>query len=259
VTEFDRLIGEALAAPFEGWDFSYLDDRTEIESTPWNYKRLVEALAANARTLLDMGTGGGEFLSRVRPLPPATVATEAWMPNALVAARRLRSIRAYVVAVEAAPDNASQTADTVDGRLPFGADTFDVVINRHEAYLPAEVERVLRPGCTFLTQQVGAQNERELRAAFDAPQPYADLDLDECVTQLTSAGLTVHTADEAFTTKRYLDVGAIVYQLRAIPWEVPDFSPDTHRAELLRLHRRITSEGAFEVREHRLLLRAKKP
>jgi len=38
--------------------------------------------------LLDMATGGGEFLSSLVPLPPRTVATEGYPPNLEVARRR---------------------------------------------------------------------------------------------------------------------------------------------------------------------------
>jgi hypothetical protein len=63
VPGFDELVTEALTAPFSGWDFSWLDRRSWTEPLPWDYGARVAALARGARTMLDMGTGGGEALS----------------------------------------------------------------------------------------------------------------------------------------------------------------------------------------------------
>ncbi len=55
-----------------GWDFSYLSrtERMTSEPLPWSYGSLVIAAMAGAGSMLDMGTGGGEFLSALRPFPP---------------------------------------------------------------------------------------------------------------------------------------------------------------------------------------------
>jgi SAM-dependent methyltransferase len=50
--------------------------------------------------------------------------------------------------------------------LPLADATFDLVINRHESFDAREVQRVLRPGGTFITQQVGAQDLIELNEAL---------------------------------------------------------------------------------------------
>ncbi len=47
------------------------------------------------------------------------------------------------------------------GRSPTGR--FDLILNRHESYHPGEIARVLAPGGTFLTQQVGGDELGELR------------------------------------------------------------------------------------------------
>ena len=57
-----------------------------------------------------------------------------------------------------------------DTRLPFGNAEFDLVINRHESYEPAEVRRILHPGGRFVTQQVGGQNNTDLNALLGAPE-----------------------------------------------------------------------------------------
>lgn len=120
------------AEPFKGWDFAHLQGRMVEEPLPWDYARIVlEALPA-AEALLDMGTGGGEFLSGLRPLPPDTRATEGYAPNVRVARERLEPLGIEVYEVED------------DARLPFADAEFDLVTNRHESYDPTEVCRVLR-------------------------------------------------------------------------------------------------------------------
>src|ERR1051325_3064952 len=106
---FEDLVAEAQAHDFSGWDFSFIEHRVVRAGTPWDYGRRVNELAAHARTLLDLGTGGGEFLSVVSPLPPLTVATESYMPNVPVAAKRLAGVGAFTVASPGASDNAQQT------------------------------------------------------------------------------------------------------------------------------------------------------
>ena len=45
-----------------GWDFSYLDGRWDEESLPWDYKKIILEYLKPDHQLLDIGTGGGEFL-----------------------------------------------------------------------------------------------------------------------------------------------------------------------------------------------------
>jgi hypothetical protein len=56
-----------------------------------------------------------------------------------------------VVQDEGAPDNSDQNGDRA--RLLFRDGAFDLVANRHEAFVATEVARVLSPGGTFVTQQ----------------------------------------------------------------------------------------------------------
>jgi hypothetical protein len=75
--EFERLIAEAEAHPFSGWDFSWLGGRTITSSLPWNYDALVLSRARTSPDLLDLGTGGGEWLAGLPHRPDRTVATES--------------------------------------------------------------------------------------------------------------------------------------------------------------------------------------
>jgi hypothetical protein len=77
----NALLDEAERQPFVGWDFSWLRGRLDSQPLPWDYTATVVEHARNSSDLLDLGTGGGEWLAELSYRPPRTVATEAWGPN----------------------------------------------------------------------------------------------------------------------------------------------------------------------------------
>jgi protein-L-isoaspartate O-methyltransferase len=83
-----------------------------------------------AESMLDMGTGGGERLASLQPLPKVTYATEAYAPNVPIARKRLEPLGVKVVQIMS------------DDNLPFANKTFDLIINHHEAYSVKEVYRI---------------------------------------------------------------------------------------------------------------------
>lgn len=240
----DKLLRDALEVPFHGWDFSVLGDRIVLEPPAWSFEQLVDAEAAQAASMLDMGTGGGEWLSR-RRRPVRTVATEGWPPNVPIAATRLMPLGVPVVQDEGAVDNIQQAAGAAHGRLPFRSAAFDLVINRHEAFVASEVGRVLRSGGVFLTQQAssGAQQFHQLLDL--EPQRDTDFDVDLAIEQLEGGGLVVEESAAGTATTVFADIGALAWYLCNVPWAVPGFSVERHREALLALHGdpiRVSSE-----------------
>ena len=75
-TSLDKLLEEADALPITGWNFSAVGDRIAITPLPWDFNKIVASHAAMAPDLLDLGTGGGEWLAGLRARPACTVATE---------------------------------------------------------------------------------------------------------------------------------------------------------------------------------------
>jgi len=172
-----------------------------------------------ATSVLDLGTGGGERLLQLKPYWPTTVvATEEYPPNVYVATQRLVPAGAQVVEVSLSDD----------GLLPFPDAAFDLVLNRHSGFNPAEVARTLTPGGTFLTQQVHGLWAHDLLAAFDATPQWPDATPEHYVPRLQQAGLTLVTVHDWSGTISFADVGAIVNYLKAIPWLVPGLSLTTH-------------------------------
>ena len=255
--ELARLLVEAEDRPLGGWDFGWLGERIGTTSPPWDFQAIVERRARESPDLLDLGTGGGEWLSGLRRRPPRTVATEPWKPNVAVARSRLEPLGVSVVEVEAAPDNVDQASD--EPRLPFRPASFSLVLSRHESYVPSEVARVLAPGGRFLTQQLGTGRYDDLHEALGVPARPASRGpwtLALAVEQLHSAGLRVIDSAEAELETSFADVGALAWFLKAAPWVVPHFSLREHRAALAELHRRIAAEGPYVIREPSFWLEA---
>ena len=146
------------------------------------------------------------------------------------------------------------------GELPFADDSFHMVIDRHGDFNPAEIYRVLKPGGIFATQQVGAENDRELVKLLcgDLPLPFSEQYGDKVAKSFQNAGFSILRQEECFRPIRFYDVGALVWCARIIAWEFPDFSVDTHLENLLTAQSVLEQNGHIEGKIHRFLLVAKK-
>ncbi len=259
----DELIADALGAPVRGWDFSWLGGRAGETRPPWDYAAIVREAAASSRRMLDIDTGGGEFLARLAPFPGSVVATEGYAPNVGVARERLAPLGIHVVETGSAPDNVEQGATspaTSSSELPFAAEVFDLVIDRHSSYWPSEVLRVLREGGRFVTQQrseAGSGGTAWEDLFGRPPHPHRRFDRAFALAQLEEAGFDVTRAEEADTPMTFHDLGAVVYYLRIVPWAVERFDPVGDRDALDRIQTLITDTGALQVRGSHMLLDAR--
>ncbi|ASO18797.1 SAM-dependent methyltransferase [Actinoalloteichus hoggarensis] len=250
--DYDALISEGLTTPFEGWDFGALAGRLPVgeEALPWRYADLAREHLAAAGSLLDLGTGGGELLTSLGPLPARTAATEGHPPNVPVARRRLAPLGVMVA------DVSKGEPDT----LPYPDASFDLVLSRHESYEPEEVRRVLVPGGVFLTQQVGGRDLAEVNAALGAgPHTYREWCLAAAEAELSGSGFEITRRGEAAVPGTIDDVGALVLFLRITPWHVPDFDVVRYDDRLRALHARLRQGRPLRVHSHRFMLTARTP
>ncbi len=263
--EFDQLLAEAVAAPFSGWDFSWLEGRrVEEGETGWDYEERARKRVQTAASLLDLGTGGGERLSQLGPFPPRSFATEAYGPNVPIATRLLQPLG--VTVVQTHPGIHDSRGPQPDGsfserRLPFPDDYFELVLAHSSAFCPAEVFRVLRPGGTLLTAQGAPSLSPTLAEVLEGPVPEwakegQGWDID---ATLDAAGFETVERLDVFPKTTYRDIGAVVYVLRAVPWTITDFTIEHYRERLYRLHLQIKREGGFTVQGHQRLFEMRKP
>lgn len=244
---FETLVAEGDAAPITGWDFSWLEGRATEERPSWGYSRMVAERLGQVGSALDIETGGGEMLASVGSFPDLMVATEPWPPNVPVASRRLRPLGCHVVA-HRAPE------------LPFRDASFELLLSRHPISTPwPAIARVLRPGGTFLSQQIGGDNVEGLAERIRGPRPPGPgRGLDRERAAAVDAGLEVVDGRAASLRCVFHDVAAVVYFLRLVVWIVPGFTVDRYRNELRALHDEITTDGPFVARSHRFLIEARK-
>jgi SAM-dependent methyltransferase len=247
---FDELVAEADAAPITGWDFTWLDGRATEERPSWRYRELVARRITQVARTIDLQCGGGEMLAGLPALPEMVVATEGHPPNLALAARRLSPRGIQVVA-----------ADEDRSGLPFTACTFDLVTSRHPVSTRwDEIARVLRPGGTYLSQQVGPYSLRELTEFMMGPRPGGSTrDPERARAAAIDAGLRVDDLRQARLRTVFFDVGAVVYFLRLVVWIVPGFSVEAYRDRLEALHRQIQAEGPYVAHASRFLIEATKP
>jgi SAM-dependent methyltransferase len=248
---FDELVAEAETVSVDGWDFSWLEGRATEQRPTWGYHRLMAERLATAHAALDIQTGGGEVLAGAERLPPVMAATESWPPNL---ARATRLLRPRGVVVVADPD---------EPPLPFADDAFDLVTSRHpvSAHWP-EIARVLEPGGTYLSQEVGPRSVAEVTEYFMGPQPEKDLSSrhpDLARADAEKAGLEVVDLRYEELRTEFHDVGAMIYFLRKVIWIVPGFTVERHRDRLRDLHEQIQTDGPFIATTTRFLIEARKP
>jgi SAM-dependent methyltransferase len=257
VPSFDELLTEGAAVDVAGWDFSWFEGRATEERPPWGYARLLGArMSALAgvpgAAALDLQTGGGEVLAAIPAGPPRLVATESWPPNIEVASRNLARLGALVVPVH----------DELSG-LPFEDASFDLVVSRHPVAVPwEEVARVMKPGGSYLSQEVGDGSVRELSEFMMGPRPESDgptRDPKWSVLAAEEAGLAVTNLREFRGRMEFFDVAAAVHFLRKVIWIVPGFTVDAYRDRLRALHERIQADGPFVATTVRFLIEAQRP
>lgn len=231
---------------FAGWDFSYLAHRWQHEPLGWDYRAIIKKHLTDADRLLDMGTGGGEFLLTLEHPYANTAVTEAWVPNIALCKQRLEPLGVAVHPVmEGAP-------------LPMGDSSFDIIINRHEDYCPKEVRRVLKPKGLFITQQVGGENCISLIKHLNSKMPaLPNFSLQTEKGRLQQHGFVVEYADEGFPKLDFYDVGAIVFWAKNIPWSFPGFSVEQNAERLWELEQQMRRDGVVGSLQHRFVLVAR--
>lgn len=78
----ENWLKEEAAAHIKGWDFSHIQGRYEVEDDlPWDYESMVRQALKQDAYILDIDTGGGEFLLSLGHPYDRTGATEAYPPN----------------------------------------------------------------------------------------------------------------------------------------------------------------------------------
>ena len=233
-----------------GWDFSYIEGRYESEedSLPWDYAQVVKKYLRKTDRILDIDTGGGEFLLSLGHPHELTSATEGYPPNVKLCLERFAKL-----GIDFHEMNDHKN-------MPFDDESFDMIIDRHGSYDESELYRVLKPGGVFITQQVGEDNDRELVEMLlpDVPKQYVGHDLTHCLQKLENAGFIILESGEAHPPIRFFETAALVWFAKIIEWEFVGFSVDKCFEQLMAVENEIKHKGYVCANVHRFYIAARK-
>lgn len=249
----DKLLKEWLQeqdiAHIKGWNFSHIAGRYhEEDDLPWDFREIVKKYLKADDRLLDMETGGGEFLLTFEHNPELTAAIEGYPPNIKICEENLL-----------AKGIDFKAADGAD-RLPFADNYFDIITNRHGDYDINEIKRTLKKGGLFLTQQVGAENDLELIELLTGKSEiqYPDAYLSKAKAAFQNNGFEILESAETYKPIEFYDVGALVWFARIIEWEFVGFSVEKYKENLFKAEKILEEEGSIKGRIHRYYFVAKK-
>ena len=240
---------EQEAAHIHGWDFSHINGRFEEENDlPWDYKQIVLSYLKEDMELLDIDTGGGEFLLSLNHPYHNMSATEGYPPNVLLCERTLL------------PLGIDFKEMSQYDSMPFDDNSFDIIINRHGNYNVEELYRVIKPNGLFITQQVGSDNDKELIRLLcpDAVKLFQNANLNYQLKLFQNEGFSITLGEEAYRPIKFYDVGALVWFARIIEWEFQGFSVEKNFDQLIEAQRILEQNGSIKGTIHRYLIVAKK-
>lgn len=240
---------EAETADFSGWDFSSLHQTMAEQPLCWDLKELITERLQVSDRLLDLGTGGGEFLQTLNHPPALTWVTENHPPNVALIKKRLSPLGVHVHVCDGA------------GPLPFADKGFDVVMNRHETLDFHEIARVLKPQGVCVVQQVGYRNNHDLaekllgHAVPHAPKTQT---LEAYKISAVAAGFVIEYAEEMYPWIRFFRLSTLVRFAKIIDWEFPGFSVEGCLERLRALQKQLDQTGEIVGTEHRFVLALRK-
>lgn len=236
-------------AVMNGWDFSHIENRYSMDELPWDMTELIYRYMKKTDRLLDIDTGGGEFLISLGHPPLLTSATEGWKPNVELCREKLGGL------------GIDFREMTDYSAMPFNDGQFDIITDRHGSYDASEIFRVLKHGGVFITQQVGDRNDRELVELLlpDVQIQFAGNNLSTQSEIFRNAGFEIAEQNEVFRPIKFYDSGALVWFARVIEWEFVSFSVEKCFDRLLDAERIIQENGSVDGSIHRFCFVAMKP
>lgn len=239
---------ERKAKTEKGWDFSYIAQRISEPNLPWDYKAAILKYLNKTDILLDLGTGGGEFLLTLNHNPHHIYVTEAYSPNYRLCRKKLSNLGIKVIF-----NNSPE-------KLPFPNNFFDIIINRHDEYHLGEINRVLKPGGYFLTQQVGSLDCDDLIPIFTKKESIKqnEFSLNREISSIDEEQWQIIEKDEDITNMYFFDIGALVYFVARLPWQFPTFKVKNKVAQLEVLNNIIKKQGYISTPHHRFFFVLKK-
>jgi SAM-dependent methyltransferase len=255
--QFDESMAEGLTLDVEAyWGAGFLAGRIRADEPSWSYEAMARLILTEAESALDMGTGEGGVLANLAPLPPLMVAYEEWWPTVPAAKATLTPLGVHLVVALGSTDNVAKPDAPGRPGLPFRSEVFDVVLNRHEAFDPFEVRRIIKPQGRFLTEQVGSDEAASMRALLGLPVDERVWTAAVAVAQLELAGWVVEEVYQDRLAIRFSDLAALIGYVRSLPWAFEDLDWVTATPRLQQLHA-LSQLKPIEAVAHHFLIAAR--
>lgn len=247
MTDFEKLSRKV--GKRTGWDFSEVNPRIEASPNKWNFLEVIKDYVDKDTVLLDIGTGGGEFLLKVARSVGRAYGIDNQESMIETAKKNLDEAEIYNVEFGVASSE----------KLPFKDESFDVVICRHAPFSGEEVARALTTNGLFITQQVRENDKENIKKVFGRGQAYGeetDALLDESVETLKEAGLEIIKRD-IYDITEYYSLEDLVFLLKWTPI-IPDFDGEKDRKNLEKLEEKYRTGKEIKTNASRFLIIAKK-
>ncbi len=237
------LAAQKAARDATGWAFDGHSVPSH-EPLPWDYREIVRD-HLSAKSVLELGTGGGEvFCDALADYAGFAIATEEWEVNAPIARDRLKAIGVPV-------------AQCSSLHLPFRAGSFDLVLSRHEAIEPSEINHVLAEGGTFVTQQVAYDSWCEVHDYFPRATRFPNHFI-EYSGALETLGFNIERAETFSYAVTFAGLPSLVYMLTRDIWTVPDFDVEADLQALRAMESELSGPNGIAMTEGRYIMIARK-
>jgi SAM-dependent methyltransferase len=225
-----------------GWDFSRM--KTLREPVPWEYDDVVARYVRRSDDVLDVGTGGGERLSRLAGLFSRGLGID---------------IDPEMVRLAEQQSAASNLNFRVcSARLETIAEPFPIILNRHAELDLGAIREHLKAGGYLITQQVGERNMACVRAALGLPEGRAAI----TPKRIESSGLQLVAFCEYDVEYVVLDIESLVFWLTGLDGLHADIDGAAAVASATALNKILAAnvdERGFHTNEHRYLAIARAP
>jgi len=235
-----------LPSTLSGWDFSRLSVSTEGPEP--GYESLVKSLCSANDSLLDIGTGGGEKLLGFATHVMKAVGID--IDPAMVKTARENTPKAANIEIVQADST----------MIPFPDYSFEIVIDRHAPFSPAEVLRVLKPGGTFITQQVSEGDKRNWKQAFGRGQEWGTKPgtlKANYLKEMRTIGFSIIEEKTVDTTEYYKTMDDVIFLLANTPI-IPDFDCEKDQGMLEKIQREFGGGRGIKTNSERFLIIARK-
>ncbi|WP_117161737.1 class I SAM-dependent methyltransferase [Paraliobacillus sp. X-1268] len=246
--EFDYKSFYDKVGKTNGWDFSKLQVRSEVVS--WDFNEEVKKKSSNVDILLDIGTGGGENVLTIAASFLFLVGIDS--SYGMIETAQTNFKKAGIL-------NARFSQMSSD-KLKFPAGFFDVVTCRHAPFSSMEVNKVLKKGGYFLTQQVGEGDKINIKRAFNRGKLVEENGtlLARYVRELKESGFSEIQYFENDAIEYYQRPEDLIFLLKHTP-TIPNFGEKSTDFEILNdfIENHRTEKG-IRTNSKRFLIIAKK-